>query len=254
MTKRSFIPLALGGAALLAACSQNGVQTTDRAEIEDIVRAFIMENPQVIEEAFAQRAEAERQAEIDVIAEAALANVDALNRDPNDFTVGPDDAKITVVEFLDYRCGNCKNTAEWALGLPEKFDNDVRVVFKEYPILSPQSETAALAAIAAGKQGKYIEMHLGLMKLDNSSGFSDEAIDEVARDAGIDVTQMRADMASNEVQFAVSKSKSLARQIGVTGTPNFLISAEGRTAFDVVPGAAPIAVEAMIKDALSEIS
>lgn len=254
MTKSLLLTFAAGSAIFMAACSQSGVDTTDREAIEEIVHAYIMDNPQVIEDAFAQRAEAERQDEINKIASAALENVEALNRDPNDFTIGPEDAKITVVEFLDYRCGNCKNTAEWALSLPEKFDNDVRVVFKEYPILSPQSETAALAALAAGKQGKYIEMHMALMELDNSSGFSDEAIDEVALQAGIDVAQMRADMASNDVQFAVAKSKSLARQIGVTGTPNFLISADGRAEFDVVPGAAPIAVEALIKEALSEIS
>ena len=123
-----------------------------------------------IEEALIALTE-KRQAEEDQRTRDAIAeNTDRLLNSPGDYSIGPADAKVTVVEFFDYRCGFCKRSASWATGLPEKYDGDVRVIFKELPILSTESEKAALAAIAAGKQGKYIEMHMGLMELDNGSG------------------------------------------------------------------------------------
>ena len=130
--------------------------------------------------------------------------------------------------------------------LPEKYDNKVRVVFKEFPILSTESEKAALAAIAAGKQGKYLEMHLALMELDNGSGFGPEQIDVAAESVGIDVETMRADMKSIEVQKAVADAKSLARTLNITGTPNFIVGTE------MVSGADTQSVEALIESALAE--
>ena len=173
-------------------------------------------------------------------------NQDALINNPADYFVGPADAPVTVVEFFDYRCGFCKRSAQWAVELPEKYDNKVRVVFKEFPILSPESERAALAAIAAGKQDKYLEMHMALMELDNGSGFGPEQIDAAAESIGIDVELMRADMKSIEVQKAVADAKSLARTLGITGTPNFIIGTEQ------ISGADTLSVEALIESALAE--
>jgi protein-disulfide isomerase len=126
------------------------------------------------------------------------------------------------------------------------YDNKVRVVFKEFPILSTESEKAAQAAIAAGKQGKYLEMHMALMELDNGSGFGPEAIDAAAESAGVDVAKMRADMKSIPVQKAVADAKSLARTLNITGTPNFIIGNE------MVSGADTQRVEALIEAALAE--
>ncbi|MBO6689796.1 MAG: DsbA family protein, partial [Henriciella sp.] len=107
-------------------------------------------------------------------------------------------------------------------------------------------EKAALAAIAAGKQGKYVEMHMGLMELDNGSGFGPDMIDEVAESVGVNVAKMRADMKSVDVQKTVADSKSLARELGITGTPNFVIGTE------FVPSADITQVEALIQTALAD--
>ncbi|MDJ0922525.1 MAG: thioredoxin domain-containing protein [Henriciella sp.] len=244
---RTFLYAAAAASLLLTpACAQEQINTADKAEIENIVREYILENPEIIEEALIALNEKQQLAEAERVAELIAENADAIYNNPQDYSIGPADAPVTVVEFFDYRCGYCKRSAEWASQLPEKFDGQVRVVFKEYPILSAESEKAALAAIAAGEQGKYLEMHLALMALDNREGMDTDTINRVAEEAGIDVLKMRADMSSIAVQKTVADSKSLARKIGVSGTPNFLIGT------DIVPGADTAAVERLITAALAE--
>lgn len=246
MTRAFYLAIAATAIALTPACAQSQVDTSDKEAIEKIVADYIMENPQIIEDALIALSE-QRAAEEAQLARAAIAdNQDALYNNAGDFFVGPADAPVTVVEFFDYRCGFCKRSAQWALELPEKYDNQVRVVFKEYPILSTESEKAALAALAAGKQDKYVEMHMALMELDNGSGFGPDQIDAVAESVGVDVAKMRADMKSIDVQRTVSDAKSLARTLGISGTPNFIVGTEQ------VSGADTRQVEALIESALAE--
>jgi len=246
MTRTFSMALAATAIALTPACAQGQVDTADKKAVEKIVYEYIMENPEIIEEALIALSE-KRDAEEAALALAAIAdNQDALISNPADYSIGPADAPVTVVEFFDYRCGFCKRSASWTTELPEQYDNQVRVVFKEFPILSTESEKAALAAIAAGKQGKYIEMHMALMDLDNGSGFGPEQIDEAAESIGVDVTRMRADMKSIDVQKTVADAKSLARSLNITGTPNFIVGTE------MVSGADIQQVEAMIEAALAD--
>ncbi|MEO1553980.1 MAG: thioredoxin domain-containing protein [Pseudomonadota bacterium] len=246
MTRIFSMALAATAIALTPACAQEQVGTADKEAIEKIVYDYIMENPEIIEDALIALNE-KREAEEAELAMAAIAdNQDALINNAADYSIGPADATVTVVEFFDYRCGFCKRSAEWATELPEKYDNKVRVVFKEYPILSVESEKAALAALAAGKQDKYIEMHMALMELDNGSGFGPEQIDAAADSVGVDVATMRADMASIEVQKTVADAKSLARTLNISGTPNFIVGTE------MVSGADIERVEAMIESALAD--
>ena len=246
MARTFSLAVAATAIALTPACAQEQVGATDKEAIEKIVADYIMENPQIIENALIALSE-QRAAEEAQQAQAAIAdNQDALINNAADYSIGPADAAVTVVEFFDYRCGFCKRSAQWALELPEKYDNQVRVVFKEYPILSTESEKAALAALAAGKQDKYVEMHMALMELDNGSGFGPEQIDAVAESVGVDVAKMRADMKSIDVQRTVSDAKSLARTLGISGTPNFIIGTEQ------VSGADTRQVEALIESALAD--
>lgn len=246
MTRALYSAIAATAIALTPACAQSQVDTSDKEAIEKIVADYILENPQIIEDALIALSE-QRAAEEAQLARTAIAdNQDALFNNAGDYFVGPADAPVTVVEFFDYRCGFCKRSAQWALELPEKYDNQVRVVFKEYPILSTESEKAALAALAAGKQDKYVEMHMALMELDNGSGFGPDQIDAVAESVGVDVAKMRADMKSIAVQKTVSDAKSLARTLGISGTPNFIVGTEQ------VSGADTRQVEALIESALAD--
>ena len=246
MTRIFSMAMAATAIALTPACAQSQVDVADKEAIEKIVYEYIMENPEIIEDALIALNEKRAAEEAELAMAAISENQDALINNPADYSVGPADAPVTVVEFFDYRCGFCKRSAEWTTQLPEQYDNKVRVVFKEFPILSTESEKAAQAAIAAGKQGKYVEMHMALMELDNGSGFGPEQIDAAAESVGVDVALMRADMKSIPVQKAVADSKSLARALNITGTPNFIIGNE------MVSGADTGRVEALIEAALAD--
>lgn len=217
-----FLALGFAGLALLPACAQGG-GTTNKAEVEKIVEAYILANPEIIEKALVALTEKERLAQASA-AQAAIADSrDALYNNPDDYFVGPEDAAVTIVEFFDYRCGYCKRSAEWTANLPKAYDGQVRVVFKEYPIFGDISETAALAALASGQQGKYIDMHLALMALKSNDELTEQKIDELAMQLGIDVQRMRADMKSDKVKNQLADMQALGRALKVGGTPGYFV-------------------------------
>lgn len=217
-----FLALGFAGLALLPACAQGG-GATDKAEVEKIVREYILANPEIIEEALVALTEKERLAQASATQAAIADNRDALYSQADDYFVGPEDAAVTVVEFFDYRCGYCKRSAEWTANLPKTYDGQVRVVFKEYPIFGGISETAALAALASGKQGKYIDMHLALMGLKSNDDLTEQKIDELAMQIGIDVQRMRSDMASEGVKAQLADMQQLGRTLNVGGTPGYFV-------------------------------
>ena len=98
--------------------------------------------------------------------------------------------------------------------MPKEYDGNVRVVFKELPIFGGISETASLAALAAGKQDKYLEFHLALMDIKNNNDLTEAKLDEVAEDVGMNVQKMRADMKSMDIQRKLADSKQLGQDAG----------------------------------------
>ena len=213
---------ALAALVLLPACAQ-GAAKAEKSEIESIVREYILANPEIIEDALVALTEKEAAAQRDAARQAVAAHRDQLYNNPADYSIGPADARVTVVEFFDYRCGFCKRSVDFVRKLPEEYDGDVRVVFKELPIFGGISETAALAALAAGRQGKYLEMHVALMDIENNNDLTEEAIDRVAAKAGVDVRKMRADMASEAVKKELAEMQDLGMALAVGGTPGFFV-------------------------------
>lgn len=234
--------MAIAGLLLLPACAQGG--NPDRTEMEKIVREYILANPEIIEEALVALTEREKQNEAIVVRAAIADNWDRLYSVTTDYSIGPADAPVTVVEFFDYRCGFCKRSAHWAADLPEMYDGQVRVVFKELPIFGGISDTAARAALAAGRQGKYLEMHLALMDIQSNNDLTEEKIDAIAGDLGLDVRRMRADMTSGPVIQQLAEMENLGRALRVSGTPAFFIGDE------YVAGADTRRVEQLIAAAL----
>ena len=143
---------------------------------------------------------------------------------------------VTIVEFMDYRCGYCKSVKP-AIDEVLRADGKVRLVLKEFPLLGPASRTASMAAIAANKQGKYLALHNALMAYPNN--LTDEVIFALARQVGLDVAKLKADMASPEVQALIEKTHKLAQDLGINGTPGFIIGDQ------IIPGA--ISVDEMKK-------
>ena len=130
------------------------------------------------------------------------------------------DGDITVVEFFDYNCGYCKRGFHSIRELIEK-DKNVRVVFKELPILSKDSEDAAKIALAARAQGKYWELHQALIE---SKGRATEASAlEMAGKLGLDVAKLKADKDSEAVKGELARVEALARTMNISGTPHFLV-------------------------------
>ena len=155
-------------------------------------------------------------------------NAEAIFRSPLSYTAGNPNGDVTVVEFFDYNCGFCRRALTDVVKLVDT-DDKVRVVFKELPIFGEESEGAAKAALAAGKQGKYFEMH---QKLYAAPGKADkEKALRVASELGLDVPQLEKDMEDPSVIKELEEVKELAQKLGVQGTPLYLIGDR------VVPGA-----------------
>jgi len=220
-------------------CAQAGpVSSADKAEIENIVRAYLLENPEIIREALI---ELEKKDDRAIIADVE----NELKNDKRDITYGPANAKVTIVEFFDYNCGFCKKSTDWLKTVMEDHPNDVRIVFKELPILDGRTKTsrnAAKAALAAAKQGKYKEMHFALM---DARGLTTERIDTLAAENGIDVKKMRKDMEDSKLDKYLEDTLTLASRIPpLTGTPFFVINDE------YIPGANTDALQQLLDDAL----
>ena len=243
LLKKPLLVFAATALALLPACAQAG--SGSKAEMEKIVREYILENPEIIEEALIVLRDRDIAAEAAAVKAAIAENKDALYNHTGDYSIGPADAKVTLVEFFDYRCGYCKSSVNWVRALPEAYDGQVRVVFKELPIFDGISRTAALAALAAGKQGKYVELHVALMNLKSNDDLTEAKIDELAAAQGINVAKMRADMKSDAVQKQLTEMRALGQTLAVTGTPGFFIGDEH------IEGANTDAIEAAIKAALA---
>jgi protein-disulfide isomerase len=207
--------------ALVAASAPASAQTfnaQEQAEIRAIVRDYLVRNPDVLREALdalAERTESERW--------------HRMRSDPRDFSMGPANAPIVIVEFFDYRCPYCHSAMEWVNDVARS-RNDVRIVLKEFPILSEASMEASRAAIAAMPQGRYWQFHRALMGF--RGDLTSERIDQLARQSGIDVPRMRRGMTSADVTRLLEDNRAMAVDIGNTATPLFIINGEQVSGFD----------------------
>ena len=193
-----------------------------RSELEGAIRDYLLNHPDVLREALDPARQLVATAERMRGEILGAAGVPA---------AGEEAAQVTVVEFFDYRCGFCKRSLDavrMALERP-----NVRLEMREYPILGADSTRAAQAALAAARQGRYLDAHWALMEHDGD--YDDAAIERIASDLGLDAEQLLADMESPEVGALIEANRALARKLGVNGTPAFLVA--GPDALEVSPGA-----------------
>jgi protein-disulfide isomerase len=217
--------LAIAGLAGLfltsAQASEHATVFGDRETraIEAIITDYLMEKPELIMRAL----EALREREVTSKAEksqlALQESRDALERDPQTPVGGNREGDVTVVEFFDYRCPYCKRSAPQVAALVQT-DGNVRLVYKEWPILGPESVFAARAALAAHRQGKYIEFHDLVM---GQQRFTEASVIAAAGTVGLDIEQLRVDMQAPGVGAYLDENMRLARSLGITGTPAFII-------------------------------
>jgi protein-disulfide isomerase len=192
-------------------------------DIRNIVREYLTENPVVIPEAqevFQSDQQQPQRSNQKATSSALAANMDRLVNTRHEPYIGNPNATVSVVEFFDYQCSYCKRMAEDLAKLVEE-DPDLLIVFKELPVLGKESNLAARAALAATKQGKYQEFHLAFMRL--RGGLSERAVFGLANRLGLDEERLRRDMNSQDIESSIQENYRLAQEIGVRGTPAFII-------------------------------
>ncbi len=199
--------------------------------IEKIVREYILKNPEIIIEAARILRKREETAALNQTRRNILAQRDELFNDPASPVGGNPQGDVTVVEFFDYQCPYCKRVFPSIQALLAE-DRNLRYVFKEFPILGKASVFAARAALAAQRQGKYLEFHMVMMPAQGK--LTEAKVMRLAEDVGLDVDRLRRDMADRDIGDMLRRNQELARALNVNGTPAFVI---GDT---VVPGAVDI--------------
>ncbi|MBL1429977.1 MAG: DsbA family protein [Robiginitomaculum sp.] len=196
-------------------------------EASAYVKKAMLNDPQMLEDVIAALQAAREMQEL-VSSKDALVNAGpALFNDKRDAVVGSLDARFVLVEFYDYNCGYCKLAANWTKELLENNPGEVRIIYKEFPVLegrAPGSQEASLASMAAWQQGAEIfkTFHYALMANDGS--FDSARIDELASSSGVDVQAMRAVMQNNDAAFKshLQETMMLARSLNIDGTPAFI--------------------------------
>jgi protein-disulfide isomerase len=244
MTMRSGLTMVV--LAALFAMSTYGIADAvepalSREATEEIIRDYLLKNPEIIEQALRTLEERQRKAERQESQKALTAHREELLSDPRSPVGGNPRGSVTVVEFFDYRCPHCKHAAPDVKKLAQE-DSDVRIVYKQFPVLGPDSELAARAALAAHAQGKYAALHDALLAA--SGPLTLPAILKLAGPAGLDVAKLQADIETPEIRATIERDRALAAALGITGTPSFVIGSE------LVPGAVDLAtLKALVAEA-----
>ncbi len=222
---------AVGGYALKEFASARGsaeMSPAAAASIDQQISQYLKDHPDEVMAALKlAQANAEQQKQADaqlVVAE----QQDQIFNNPADPVIGNVNGDVTVVEFFDYRCPYCKRVSD-ALTILVKDDPNVKVVYKEFPILGPGSLVAAKIALAAHRQGRYEPVHAAFMA--HKGSFEQEDLLDLAASVGADRAKLAVDMQDPAIQGHLQANDSLAAALGITGTPGFLFGKQ------LVPGA-----------------
>ena len=159
--------LFLSSASMAQNAASGAISAEQKKAFEGIVREYILENPEIITEAIDRLREKQRLTEVQADKAILASSKENLFNDPDAPVGGNRKGDVTIVEFFDYRCGVCKRIHPIVDELV-KTDPNIRRVYKEWPILGPNSVLAARAAIASRKQGKYLDFHKVMMEANSS--------------------------------------------------------------------------------------
>ncbi|SEK42206.1 DsbA family protein [Pacificibacter marinus] len=226
--------LTLGASALVALSTTGAAWSSDLANLSDTdrkafqaeVRAYLLDNPEVLMEAIAvletRNAQQVEATDRDLIS----ANAVALFESPSDLILGNPDGDITMVEFLDYRCGYCKKAHPDVNALLEN-DGNIKLIVKEFPILGEASVLASRFAIAThlvAGNAAYAEVHEALMTAGNN--VSEASLKRLVRKMDFDVDAVMAKMNSDEVTQIIAQNHALGQAMQINGTPAFVMQSE----------------------------
>ena len=199
-----------------------------KKQIDAIIQDYLENHPDMLLKAIEKADEKLKSDAKDRSAKALADHRQQVFDDPASPTAGNPNGNVTLVEFFDYRCPYCKQvqpSLEKLLGA----DHQLRFVYKEFPVLGPDSEIAAHVALAARKQGKYDAFHRAMMA---ATGHIDEdVIYKVAASVGLDLDRLKQDVKAPDIDKQINDNIELGQTLDVDGTPAFIV---GNT---IVPGA-----------------
>jgi protein-disulfide isomerase len=207
--------LAGSGGAVLAA-GRGGVAAIDsgnKAAIEKIVRDYILAHPEIIPEAMTRLQSRE-------VTRLLASNRAAIETPFNGAEAGNPRGDVSVVVFFDYACPYCRQGHKDVLALAAA-DKGVRIIYRDFPVLSPASEEAAMASLSAALQGKYARYHNAMF--DTIGKVSHDRTIAVARTAGMDEGRTARDLAAPALKAEIGRNLELGRALGLTGTPSYVV-------------------------------
>ena len=196
-------------------------------DLQQAIHDYILAHPEVLVESLQMAKKRLEERAAAVTKSAIVAFKKDLSEDPLAPVLGNSKGDVTIVEFFDYRCPYCRQV-EPQLQRLIKEDPGLRVVQKEFPILGPASTYAARAALAANKQGKHKEFHEALMA--GKPNIEEADILKAAEGVGLNIDQLKVDMASPEIDLEIARGIQIARTLRLEGTPAFIVGTE------LVPG------------------
>jgi protein-disulfide isomerase len=198
----------------------NAFTAAQRKELETIIKDVLLNNPEIMLEVQNALESKMDKIQAERMAVAIKENATELYRPAGSPIVGNVKGDVPVIEFFDYNCGYCKKALSEVTQLMDK-DKKVRIIMKEFPILSKGSEEASRVALAAKMQGKYWEFHRAMLE---SQGQANEAASlRIAEKLGLDMARLKKDMASPEVKKEINDTRQLATKMGIQGTPHFIV-------------------------------
>jgi protein-disulfide isomerase len=226
------LAVAAGAAAAHAEEAAAGFSATQRAEIVAVVRQALKADPSILRDAIGAL-QADEAAVREAAARTAIGHAGpALSGTPGDPVAGNPDGDVTVVEFYDLRCPYCRRMLPVVADLLRQ-DHNIRLVYKDIPILGPASVLGARAVLAAQLQGGYQRLHDAIMT--GPPTITEDTLQQDAASAGLDWGRLQHDMADPAIQTRLDANLALAGALGIEGTPVYVIGSH------MLPGAVDLA-------------
>lgn len=232
-------PAAAPSSAPLVA-PQTAFSAEQRGAIEQIVREYLLAHPEILMDVSKELENRQAAQQAALAKKVIFDKKAAIFQAPTDFVAGNPKGDITVVEFFDYNCGWCKKALDEISKLT-KADPKIRVVLKEMPIFGENSTIAAKAAMASNAQGKYWEFHSALMK---ERQVTKDNVFKIAEKVGLNVEKLKKDMENPAFEAAIKETQELAQQLGIEGTPGFIVDSKVNVGFVPADG---------LKDMIAEV-
>lgn len=225
-----------------------------QAQIEEVVHQYLVRKPEVLVEALQvlQKKQMEQaQQTMKQTEQTAAQFATPLFHTSTDPVAGNPNGKVTIVEFFDYQCPHCVSMSP-VMEAVIKANPDVRVIYKDFPIRGPVSEFAARAALAANKQGKYMQFSRALLA--SNQQLTQDTVLQIAKNAGLNIDQLKKDMNDKSIDDQLKATIKLAQDLKLFGTPAIFIGKTNATDKDTISYVPGEMNQAQLQDMINKLN